>query len=131
MKLTFKNVALGLALVGLASCANEAPWGNGSRGKGAINLKLTADADVEDALPSVRAGAPELVAPDAADFSIEMRNLDTDQVQTWRTLEEFNSVEGFDVGTYTLTAYYGNINDCGFYKPYFMGKADVNVLEGR
>ncbi|MDE7419529.1 MAG: DUF4493 domain-containing protein, partial [Muribaculaceae bacterium] len=32
---------------------------------------------------------------------------------------------------YTLTAYYGNINDCGFYKPYFMGKADVNVLEGR
>ncbi len=131
MKLTLKNVAFGLALVGLASCANEAPWGNGSRGKGCIALKLTADADVEDALPSVRAGAPELIAPDIADFSIELRNLDTDMVQTWSSLEEFGKEEGFDVGSYTLTAYYGNIKDCGFYKPYFMGKADVNVLEGR
>ncbi len=134
MKLTFKNVAFGLALVGLASCANEAPWGNGNRGKGAINLKLTADTAVEDALPSVRAGAPELVAPDVADFSIKMYNLDTEQVQTWRTLEEFNTYsqeQGFDVGSYTLTAYYGNINDCGFYKPFFEGKTDINVLEGR
>lgn len=130
MKLTFSNVALGLAVFGLASCANEAPWG-GSRGKGGIDLKLTADADVKDALPSVRAVAPELVAPDVTDFSIEMRNLDTDQVQTWRTLEEFNSVEGFDVGSYTLTASYGNENECGFNKPYFKGVAAVNVLEGR
>ena len=133
MKLTIKNVALGLALCGLASCANEAPWG-GSRGKGGIDLQLTADADVKDALPSVRAGAPELVAPDVADFSIEMRNLDTDQVQTWRTLEEFNAhnqEQGFDVGSYTLTAFYGNENECGFDKPYFKGVADVNVLEGR
>ncbi|MDE5998377.1 MAG: DUF4493 domain-containing protein [Muribaculaceae bacterium] len=134
MKLTLKNAAFALALCGLASCANEAPWGNGSRGKGGIDLKLTADADVKDALPSVRAGAPELVAPDVAAFSISMLNLDTEQEQTWRTLEEFNAFsqeQGFDVGTYTLTAFYGNINDCGFYKPYFMGKADVNVLEGR
>lgn len=131
MKQTFRNVALGLALCGLVSCANEAPWGNGNRGKGRIDLQLTADADVKDALPKVRAGAPELMVPDVADFSIEMRNIDTDQVQTWRTLEEFNQEEGFDVGVYTLTAYYGNINDCGFYKPYFMGQADVNVLEGR
>ncbi|MDE6548401.1 MAG: DUF4493 domain-containing protein, partial [Muribaculaceae bacterium] len=131
MKLTLKKAAFGLALFGIASCANEAPWGNGSRGKGGIDLKLTADAEVKDALPSVRAGAPELVAPDVADFSIEMRNLDTDQVQTFRTLEEFNNQDGFDVGSYTLTAYYGNINDCGFYKPYFKGETTVNVLEGR
>ncbi|MDE6769043.1 MAG: DUF4493 domain-containing protein [Muribaculaceae bacterium] len=134
MKQTLKNAAFALALCGLASCANEAPWGNGSRGKGGIDLKLTADAEVKDALPSVRAGAPELVAPDVADFSISMFNLDTEQEQTWPNLEEFNAFsqeQGFDVGTYTLTAFYGNINDCGFYKPYFMGKADINVLEGR
>lgn len=130
MKLTLGNLALGLALCGLASCANEAPW-SGGQGKGGIDLKLTADADVKDALPSVRAGAPELTAPDVANFSIEMRNLDTDQVQTWRTLEDFNAVEGFDVGSYTLTAFYGNANECGFDKPYFMGSVPVNVLEGR
>ncbi|MDE6512325.1 MAG: DUF4493 domain-containing protein, partial [Muribaculaceae bacterium] len=130
MKLTFCKVALGLALCGLASCANEAPWGS-SRGKGGIDLKLTADADVKDALPSVRAEAPELVAPDVEYFAVEMRNLDTDMVQTWKSLAEFNAVEGFDVGSYTLTAFYGNISECGFDKPYFKGEASVNVLEGR
>ncbi|MDE6632211.1 MAG: DUF4493 domain-containing protein, partial [Muribaculaceae bacterium] len=131
MKLTFKNVALGLAVLGLTSCANEAPWGSGSRGKGAIDLKLTADLDVKDALPMVRAGAPELTAPDVANFAIEMRNLDTDMVQTWTSLEKFNDEEGFDVGSYTLTAFYGNPNECGFDKPYFKGEASLNVLEGR
>lgn len=131
MNLTFKSVALGLALCGLASCASEAPWGDGSRGKGGVDLKLTADAEVKDALPTVRAGAPALVVPDVAYFSIEMHNLDTDIVQTFRSLEEFNNHEGFEVGSYTLTAYYGNINECGFDKPYFKGEAPVNVLEGR
>lgn len=130
MKLTLKNAAFSLALCCLASCANEAPWG-GSRGKGGIDLKLTADADVKDALPSVRAGAPELMAPDVANFGIEMRNVDTDQVQTWKTLEEFNAVESFDVGSYVLTAFYGSAKECGFDKPYFSGEAYLNVLEGR
>lgn len=131
MKLTFKNAVFSLAVCCLASCANEAPWGNGDRGKGRIDLKLTADAEVKDALPSVRAGAPELVAPDVANFAIEMRNLDTDMVQTWTSLDKFNNEEGFDVGSYTLTAFYGNPNECGFDKPYFKGEASLNVLEGR
>lgn len=131
MKITLKNVALGLAICGLVSCANEAPWSNGIQGKGGVNLKLTADADVKDAMPSVRAGEPELVAPDVSYFSVEMLNLDTELKQTFSTLEDFNNQDGFDVGSYTLTAYYGNINECGFEKPYFMGEANVNVLKGR
>ncbi|MDE6697311.1 MAG: DUF4493 domain-containing protein, partial [Muribaculaceae bacterium] len=131
MKITLTNVALGLAIVSLASCGMEDPWGSGSRGKGGIDLRLSADADVQDALPTVRAGAPELVAPVAANFSIEMKNLDTDMVQTWKTLADFNNEEGFDVGSYTLTAFYGNVNECGFDKPCFKGEANVNVLEGR
>lgn len=131
MKLTLKNAAFSLALCCLASCANEAPWGNGSRGKGGIDLKLTADAEVKDALPSVRGEAPELVAPDVADFAIKMLNLDTEQEQTWKTLEEFNSHDGFDVGSYILTASYGDINECGFDKPFFTGTTEVHVLEGR
>lgn len=131
MKKSLKNVALGLAIVSLASCGMEDPWGSGSRGKGGISLNLSADVDVEDALPLVRAGAPELVAPDATNFSIEMKNLDTGMVQPWNTLDEFNNEEGFDVGSYTLTAFYGNVNECGFDKPCFKGEATVNVLEGR
>lgn len=131
MNPTFRYVAFGLTLVGLASCSNEAPWATGGKSKGDISLWLSADVDVKDALPVVRAGVPELIAPDVDDFAIELRDNDTDKVQSWQSLEDFNAESGFDVGTYTLTAFYGNINECGFDKPYFKGETTVSVLEGR
>ncbi|MDE6558347.1 MAG: DUF4493 domain-containing protein, partial [Muribaculaceae bacterium] len=100
-------------------------------GKGGIDLKLSTSVEVTDAIPVVRSGAPELEAPDAADFAIELRDIDTDQARTWESLDHFHSEEGFDVGNYTLTAFYGNENECGFDKPCFKGVADVSVLEGR
>ncbi|MDE5814567.1 MAG: DUF4493 domain-containing protein, partial [Muribaculaceae bacterium] len=33
--------------------------------------------------------------------------------------------------SYTLTAFYGNVNECGFDKPFFTGSETFNVLEGR
>lgn len=131
MKIRNQAILLSLVALGLGACSEDNPWAL-DRGKGKIDLQLSANADVKDALPIVRSGAPELSAPDVANFAIELRNMDTDQVQTWRTLEDFNAEEdGFDVGSYTLTAYYGNENECGFDKPYFKGETTVSVLEGR
>lgn len=130
MKILKEAFLVSLAALSLASCSEDNPWA-GDRGKGRIDLKLSANADVKDALPIVRAGAPELIAPDPADFAIELKNLDTDEVRTWRSLEEFNEEKGFDVGSYTLTAFYGNVSECGFDKPCFIGETNVNVLEGR
>ena len=130
MKIRKEAILLAIAALGLGGCSEDNPWA-GNRGQGGIDLKLAASADVEDALPVTRAGVPELYAPDIEDFAISLRNLDTDMVSTWASLEEFNAEAGFDVGSYTLTAYYGNVNDCGFNKPCFIGEANVNVLEGR
>lgn len=130
MKHLTEAVLLSLVALGFGACSEDNPWA-GSRGKGGIDLRLAATADVEDAVPMVRAGAPELTAPDVADFAIELKNLDTDQVVTWQSLSDFNDEAGFDVGSYTLTAFYGNINECGFDKACFKGEANVNVLEGR
>lgn len=130
MKIRNQAVLLALAAFGLVSCSDDNPWA-GQRGQGGIDLKLSASADVKDALPLTRAGSPELSAPDAADFAIELKNLDTDQTYTWQSLADFNAEDGFDVGSYTLTAFYGNVNECGFDKPCFIGETNVNVLEGR
>lgn len=129
MKHCKEALLLALAVAGLASCSDDNPWVGKERG--GINLHLDASADVTDAAANVRAGAPELVAPDVADFAIELRDMDTDRVQRWNTLTEFNSEAGFDVGTYTLTASYGNLHECGFDKPYFLGETQLSVLEGR
>ncbi|MDE6811846.1 MAG: DUF4493 domain-containing protein [Muribaculaceae bacterium] len=130
MKIFKEAILLSLLAIGLGACSEDNPWAGG-RGKGGIDLKLSASADVEDAIPVVRSGAPELEAPDVADFAVELRNLDTDQNRTWQSLDEFHNEGGFDVGSYTLTAFYGNESECGFDKPYFKGEATVNVLEGR
>ena len=130
MKISNQAILLSLVALGLGACSEDNPWAN-QRGKGGIDLTLSASADVKDAIPVVRSGVPELVAPDAADFAISLRNMDTDQVLTWPTLEDFNAEGSFDVGIYTLTASYGSMSECGFDKPCFQGEATVNVFEGR
>ncbi len=126
-----KNQAIVLSVFALlfASCSED-NW-IGGKGHGGIDLKLTASAEVTDALPIMRSGGPELVAPDASDFAIELLNLDTEMANTWQSLEDFHKEEGFDVGSYKLTAFYGDENECGFDKPYFKGEATLSVLEGR
>ena len=125
-----KEAALvALFAVGLGSCSDDNPWRHAD-GQGGINLRLEASADVTDARPEVR-GVPTLTAPDPELFSIRLVNQDTQEEQTWTTLEEFRAESGFDVGSYTLTAYYGNVNECGFDKPYFAGTTDIHVYEAR
>lgn len=129
MKLCNQMLLMGLIAMGLGACSDENPW-IGSEGQGGISLQLSSSADVKDALPLVRA-VPGLEAPDAELFAIKLLNNDTGSEQIWNTLEEFRAEEGFDVGDYTLTAYYGSIHDSGFDKPCFIGTAEVSVHEGR
>ena len=73
MKHCKEALLLALAVAGLASCSDDNPWVGKERG--GINLHLDASADVTDAAANVRAGAPELVAPDVADFALELRDM--------------------------------------------------------
>lgn len=130
MKIFKEAFLLMLVGLGVGACSEDNPWA-GSKGQGGINLHLSTSSDVKDAIPVVRSGAPDLVVPYESDFKIELRNLDTDMTTRWQSLDEFHSESGFDVGSYTLTAFYGAENECGFDKPYFKGEATVNVLEGR
>lgn len=130
MKIVREALLLSILAMVLGGCSEDNPW-SGSQGKGGIDLQLSASADVTDAIPVVRSGMPELVAPDVEDFGIELRNMDTDQSMIWQSLEDFHKEGGFDVGNYTLRAFYGNEKECGFDKPCFIGEASVNVLEGR
>lgn len=62
MKISNQAILLSLLALGLGACSEDNPWGS-QRGKGSIDLKLSASADVKDAIPVLRSGAPELMAP--------------------------------------------------------------------
>ncbi len=119
--------AIGMGLVG---CSVENPWSD-SAGEGGITLKLETSADVKDAIPVLRSGAPALEVPSAADFAISLENLSTGEVKKWNSLAEFNAQTSFATGSYKLTADYGTSEDEGFDKPYFSGSTNVTVLESR
>lgn len=130
MKFCKQAILLSVVALGLGACSDENPWGL-QQGEGGISLKLSASADVKDAIPVLRSGAPTLEAPDVANFGVSLTNLSTTEVQTWSTVADFNAQNSFRTGSYTLAAFYGSPEDEGFEKPYFYGETEVMVLEGR
>lgn len=117
--------ALALAMVG---CADDNPWAV-AVGEGGIRLELSASADVTDAIPAVRA-EETLTAPDVADFGIRLEKNDGSYSKEWPKLADFQQENSFKMGSYVITAFYGDIADEGFEKPCFIGSAPVTVLEG-
>ena len=128
MKLVNQGIlcsALALAMVG---CADDNPWAV-AEGEGGIRLELSASADVTDAIPAVRA-EETLTAPDVADFGIRLEKNDGSYSKEWPKLADFQQENSFKMGSYVITAFYGDIADEGFGKPCFIGSAPVTVLEG-
>lgn len=123
-----QGILLGGSLLVLTAC-NEAQW-EGPSGQGGISLSLTASDAVTEARPQTRAESPFML-PDVADFSISLTKIDNTYSRTWAKLADFESEAGFPAGAYTMRAFYGNIEDEGFEKPYFEGVTEVSVLDGR
>lgn len=117
-----------VALLSLAACSDDNPWAGGE-GTGGIRLSLSADANVADAVPQTRA-SESLVAPDINLFSVRLIKSDFSIDKTYASVDEFNAAEGFGIGVYTLSAFYGNADEEGFDKPAFYGETTVNVIDG-
>lgn len=125
------------ALLALASCAGEAPWGSGS-GEGSIKLDLAANNDVTAAVPAVRAVSSEIATPPVADFQVKVTKSDGSYSQTFSNVKEFVEKQSYTVGTYEIEAWYGEPESQGFVTgddyqyAYYYGKVtDVTVIEGK
>lgn len=123
-----KGILLACPLLLMTAC-NESQW-EGPTGQGGIRLNLRASDAVTEARPQTRAESP-FTLPDVADFSVSLVKIDNSYSRTWATLADFEAEAGFPAGAYTMRAYYGNIEEEGFEKPYFEGVTEVSVLDGR
>lgn len=117
------------ALLMLAGCANEDSPGL-CQGEGAVSVSLITDGTVTDAIPVTRASQASVV-PDAADLALSIVKSDGSYSKSWNSIAEFPAELPLTVGAYSMTASWGNPDDEGFEKPYYEGKADVNVEEGK
>ncbi len=111
-----------LEIVLLCSCVNDEKR---SGAFGGMSLHLSANSSVTD----VTTRSSEEVLPSIQDFSISV--LQGDKVQaSWDKLSDYDEDTTFPVGSYTLKAFYGDIEKEGFDSPYYESTTDFNIRGG-
>ena len=120
-----KNLFLcGATVLLLVSCANEE--NQVDSGYGSINVKVSADYQVVPVTRSTTENT-ETTNPDVSEFALKLVSADGSFSRAWDSLADFDPAEKIPVGTYTMSAYYGNLEEEGFDKPYYLGQSDVAV----
>ncbi len=127
-----KNYSKGMLLLsavalGLTSCSDDAPWG-GADNEGGISLNFSSDARVMRQSRADDGVSP--VVPDASRFEVSLAKSDDSYSKNWSTLDGFNKEKAFPIGDYTLSAFFGDVDQEGFENPCFKGSADVHVSPG-
>ena len=106
-----------LALVAAVSCAKQ------SAKSGQVTFEVSSNQTVADVTKSNVSDYTDL--PSAADFTISVSG---DEFNWSGKISEWNPVTPLQMGTYTVEAEYGSIEDEGFDKPYFYGNKSFTVL---
>ncbi len=123
-----KTILYGLVSSGvllLAGCNEE--WNIGGSGEGSFNPVVSLDTNSTGSRNSRSDVADQITEND---LSLKLTPDDPKgMVRQWESLGDFNNQEKFNVGGYTLEAYYGDKNEEGFEKPYYYGAATFSVRE--
>ncbi len=113
----------------LVSCANEEQQVDS--GYGTINVQVSTDYRVE---PVTRTSTTETTeatttaqTPDVSEFALKLVSTDGSFSRSWNSLADFDPTTKIPIGSYTMSAYYGDLEEEGFDKPYYLGQSDVTV----
>lgn len=125
-----KHVLYGLMLSAgalvLAGCSDDLV--PGSKTKGKIAPRISLNTEVTNALPTPSRASAMGISVSDLKLRLTPQGGKTSPKE-WNSVDEFNTNEEFTVGAYTLEAFYGDLNDEGFNKPYYHGLASLTVNE--
>ena len=125
-KYTFMACVLAAGAVALSSCSEDAP-SRITRGHGTLVANVAMDGTIKSPRQS-RAPQSRADVPDASQLSLRLVSTDgTSFSKEWASLAEFSTDEQFEVGNYTLEAWYGTEGAEGFDCPYFYGSCPVKI----
>lgn len=111
---------LSLMLAGLVSCSKDE---GSSSFEGRIDVRVSADQSLSDAVS--RASEEEAV-PETKDFALTIESVDGKVSNSWDSFEKFQPVS-VAVGTYNVTASYGDTDAEGFDALSYLGSTSVEV----
>lgn len=117
-------LTMSLATIMFSSCMND-ELGDAER-YGTLGVTLNIDESLLDV--SAEVIKRNAVSVNTDDFKLILENSDG-VVKTWEKYSEFDSKEQFKVGSYKLTASYGDVNVEGFEKPCYQGLENVEITE--
>lgn len=111
---------LSLLCAGLVSCAKDEAQ---SSLKGRIDVRVNTDQSLSDEMSRA---AEEVTEPDLNDFALIIASVDGEVSNSWDSFEKFEPVF-VEVGTYTVTASYGEAESEGFDALSYLGSTNVEV----
>ena len=111
---------LSLLCAGLVSCAKDEAQ---SSLKGRIDVRVNTDQSLSD---EVSRATEEVTEPDLNDFALTIVSVDGEVSNSWDSFEKFEPVF-VEVGTYTVTASYGEAESEGFDALSYLGSTNVEV----
>lgn len=111
---------LSFFFAGLVSCTKDEPQ---SSLEGRIDVKVSTDQTLLG--EASRSGEDESI-PDINDFSLTIESLDGKVFSSWESFSEFRPVS-VAIGTYTVTASYGDVEAEGFDAISYQGSTNVEV----
>lgn len=111
---------LSLLCAGLVSCAKDEAQ---SSLKGRIDVRVNTDQSLSDEMSRA---AEEVTEPDLNDFALTITSVDGEVSNSWDSFEKFEPVF-VEVGTYTVTASYGEAESEGFDALSYLGSTNVEV----
>lgn len=111
---------LSLLCAGLVSCAKDEAQ---SSLKGRIDVRVNTDQSLSD---DVSRAAGEVTEPDLKDFALTIASADGEVSNSWDSFEKFEPVF-VEMGTYTVTASYGEAESEGFDALSYLGSTNVEV----
>lgn len=123
-----KGIVCFASLSLVASCSD----GNGTgfdrnSGRGRIALTPVVDTSVK----SSRASRAEYTDITVDDLTLKVTSADGSITKTFDNVSAFGESQEFNVGLYTVEAFYGSDDAQGFDAPYFYGSAQVKVEEDK
>lgn len=132
MKKTILRTVLYFGLAVCAAACSEADFaGPESAGKGGFKPDIALNSEI---ITGSRPKAPsraEAADITAADLGLRLIDAEGATVKTWDKLADFDPGQRFNVGDYTLEAFYGDGDSEGFESPWFLGSQKIKIEENK
>lgn len=113
---------LSFVLLMVSSCSKD---DSQNSFKGRIDVNINSDKSLSN---DASRGGEEIASPDVSDFALKIESVDGEVANSWDRFEKFQPVS-VEIGSYNVTASYGDANAEGFDALSYLGSTTVEVVK--